>query len=186
MNRPDQTIKTAYPERLAAPARGALGWNILAVLFLLIGVALGGLTFKEKMSSVPLTVGEFSDAQAGSQSSVSFAGVQWIPFDAYAPVFAARDVFKTDDEKILEATRQAEVAAHMPAANWGAGYQLMGVIVDADPRAIVRTLDPPGVLTLAIGDRLGDATLVEIDEHRAVFDHQNARVELRFSDKPAL
>lgn len=185
MNRPDPKNGTRYSDHSGNSSQSALGWNVLAIMFLLSGIAVAGLTIREKITSVPPVAGELPDVQLTRQDPALSVAGQWIPFDAYAAIFAGRDVFKTDEERILESTRQGELAANLPVGSWGDGYQLMGVIVDEDPRAIIKTLNPPGVQALAIGDRLGEATLVNVEENMALFDYQNTRAELRFVEKSA-
>lgn len=184
MNQRNSTSKVNFAERSVRPSQNAMGLNILAVIFLMAGLMAVAWAVREQVTAVPASIEEMPQSASVPQNSPSVADHPWTPFGSYAPIFASKDIFKTDEERILEATQLAKLSANVPVGDWGIGYQLVGVIVDADPRAIVRTLDPLSVQTLAIGDRLGDATLVKVEENMALFESQNKRMELRFVKEP--
>lgn len=186
MSHPDPIVETRNIEHSGNTQHSALGWNVLAILFLFAGIVVAGLVFQENSSPAPQLAVKLADLQQAPKDPASFFEAHpWKAFDEYALLFAGRDVFKTDEEKVLESNWQAQMTADGPAGNWADGYQLIGVIVDEDPRAIIKTLNPPGVQTLAIGDRLGEATLEKVEENVVFFAYQNARTELRFIDNSA-
>lgn len=186
MSHPDPIVETRNIEHSGNSRHSSMGWNILAVLFLFAGIVVAVLAFQEISSPVPQLAVELADLQQSPNDPASFLEVHpWKPLDEYSSLFAGRDVFKTDEEKVLELKWQAQMTVDGTAGNWADSYQLIGVIVDEDPRAIIKTLNPPGVKTLAIGDQLGEATLENVEENVAFFQYQNTLTELRFSDHPA-
>ena len=101
-------------------------------------------------------------------------------FDAYIQIFASRDIFEAPQEVPAElvAGGQSSVAA------WGAGYRLVGIIVDDNPRAVVEISNPRGVQFLSVGERLGDAVLEKIEEYAVSFRYQGQLVQLKFAPVP--
>lgn len=158
-------------------------WNLLTIIFLITASVALSYAFREKKNADPVFDARPMSAPILDVVPQDIALDTWSPFDAYAPVFDSRDIFKTDEEKVLEATQHAIMNDVIGAGQWGDGYLLVGVIVDSDPRAIVQELNPPGVRTLKLGDRLGDATLIDVQDGLAVFQRQEMRVELRFEGK---
>ena len=69
-------------------------------------------------------------------------------------------------------------------AAWGAGYRLVGIIVDDNPRAVVEISNPRGVQFLSVGERLGDAVLEKIEEYAVSFRYQGQLVQLKFAPVP--
>lgn len=159
------------------------GWNFLTIIFLIAGSVAFFLAVQEMRTAVPSFDARGLNDPKFNEVSQDIAVETWVPFEVYAPVFTARDIFKTDEEKVLEASQHASVNDAVGAGRWGEGYLLVGVIVDNDPRAVVQELNPPGVRTLKVGDKLGDATLIDVQEGLAQFERQGQRVELRFEEK---
>lgn len=125
-------------------------------------------------SSGLLLRSEFKD----DQTSEPLHGTQELAsFDEYAPLFSNRDIFKTEVEQI-----EAETArlSGQNLSTWGAEYKLVGVMVDDQPRAVVEILNPPSVLFLSVGERLGDAVLEKIEAKGVWFRFQGQQIQLNF------
>lgn len=159
-----------------------LYWNFLTSLFLLGGILTLGYAFRTPATtglSVPNAEVKVMAETRGDLAS------QWVAFDAYASVFSQRDIFRTDHEKLWSEQQSAVTGPDTGATPWAQGYRLLGVFVDNDPRAVIQSLNPPGVHTLAVGQNLGGATLLEVHKNKALFDYQKRTIELGFEENPS-
>ncbi len=155
-------------------------WDILTVVFVIAGLGFAGFSVKERMTPVPPASVEIPRGLPAQASDNWVPNEVWLPFDTYAPSFSGRDIFKTDEEKLLEATIESANVNNVPIASWGEGYQLIGVMVDNDPRAVVKVLNPPGMQVLSLGDSLGDARLIRVENNAAWFMYEGKQVGLKF------
>ncbi len=153
----------------------------LAVLLFAGALVVGGYFLYQTMSAPPVTVSELTeqadqpDAVAGAVPAVK----ETVSFDVYAPIFNNRDIFKTDEERVIEAAEQPVVDASA-VVSWAAEYELVGVIIDNAPQAVVKKISEPGVQFLSIGDHLGDAVLQSVEENQALFLYHGQEVRLDF------
>lgn len=85
----------------------------LAVLLFAGALVVGGYFLYQTMSAPPVTVSELTeqadqpDAVAGAVPALK----ETVSFDVYAPIFNNRDIFKTDEERVIEAAEQPAVDA---------------------------------------------------------------------------
>lgn len=153
----------------------------LAVLLFAGALVVGGYFLYRTLSAPPVTVPELTeqadqpDAVAGAVLAVK----ETVSFDVYAPIFSNRDIFKTDEEKMIEAAEQPAVDASA-VVSWATEYELVGVIIDNAPQAMVKKISDPGVQFLSIGDHLGDAVLQSVEENQALFLYHGQEVRLDF------
>ena len=162
----------------ASPGRTAGLWDRLAVLFVFLALVIAGYAIFGFVSASQLALPEAAD-DSHADSKTSPAAQEQTPFDVYAPIFSGRDLFKTDEERLIEESASPQIVS-APVVDWGANYQLAGVIVDGDPRAVFKVLNPPGMEFLAVGDHLGEAVLTKVEEKGVWFTYQNQQVQLKF------
>jgi hypothetical protein len=169
-----------------SPKRTVALWDRLAVLFVVLALLIAGYAIFGFVSAPQSTPPEVAD-DSRADSNIIPAPQDPVSFDVYAPVFSGRDIFKTDEEKIIEETANPQPQIDTTSlVSWGANYQLAGVIVDGDPRAVIRVLNPPGMEFLTVGDHLGEAVLTKVEENRVWFSYQNQQVELKFETEKKL
>lgn len=153
-------------------------WDRLAVFFVLLALLIIGYAISGFFSDRQVVLPEITDRSHADNTS-SPAPQEPLSFDVYAPIFSGRDIFKTDEEKLIEATAIPHIDS-APLVSWGANYHLAGVIVDGDPRAVIKVLNPPGMEFLAVGDQLGEAVLTNVEENGVWFRYQDQQVQLKF------
>lgn len=171
--------------QLSAQSWIVIGWNILAVLFVLVAVIVLVLGIRSNHTTVPGASKRVADPAADAPLADQTIESSWVAFDAYEPYFSNRDIFVSQEEKAAAATLVAAGMPPVPIVQWGDGYQLAGVIVDQNPSAIIKTANPPGVVTIAVGQSLGDAVLKKVQDGQAVFDYQNQEIVLKMSEAPS-
>lgn len=153
----------------------------LAIFITTVGimvVAQGGLMKPTEASSPPAQ----SRLDSSSLKAVAFEAPQ--SFDHYAAIFEQRDIFKTDEDRILEATAVDQLPLQMPVY-WANNYELKAVIVDEDPQAVVAIKNPPEVKFLKVGDYLQEAVLKRIGTDSVWFFYKGQEVELKFKEAGA-
>lgn len=177
---PEKIInKGAAKGKTADGFRSVIIWDLLAVVCLTAAITIGGyalyVLFFVPRTDIAVPVAKSSVTLESS----ALSSQEWQSFDSYSPAFAERDIFKTDAEKILEAAQvpAAEIGSN---TTWGQGYQLSGVIVDQEPRAVIRVLSPLGTQVLSVGDKLDGAELIKIEENQVLFKYQNQTITLNF------
>lgn len=162
----------------ASPGRTAGLWDRLAVLFVLLALMIAGYAIFGFVSASQLALPEATDDGRADSKSIP-APQEPLSFDVYAPIFSGRDLFKTDEERLMEETSSPQIVSAL-VVDWGANYQLAGVIVDGDSRAVLKVLNPPGMEFLAVGDHLGEAVLTKVEENGVWFSYRNQQVQLKF------
>lgn len=159
------------------------GWDLLTAALCAAAVLFLVLTYVRPAKAVLATERQVGESPRPAYGTDVSGGRSWTPFDAYAPFFTSRDIFSSAEEKSRESGQQESQAVVDPTLHWGEGYQLAGVMVDSDPRAVVKASNPPEVHTLAVGQELGGAVLVSVDEDKAVFEYQKQQFTLTLDPK---
>lgn len=165
----------------AAATKGSVMlWDRLVMFFLVLIVLISGYIIFGVISG-PSSVLPDTDEQVAVRADQSDPISQPMPsFEEYASVFLSRDIFKTDEERLMQESAVPQVDSST-LLGWGGQYHLVGVIVDQDPRAIIQVMDPPAIQFLKIGDSLGEAVLTKVEENGAWFRYQEQQVQLKFS-----
>ncbi|MDP2653283.1 MAG: hypothetical protein Q8Q08_04555 [Candidatus Omnitrophota bacterium] len=126
------------------------------------------------------SAGELSSGEAMSRKPemraipVSKAG----NFMEYGKIFESRDLFtgSAREQDTPDNSAGHPIAASRP--NLSGGYQVVGIVLDDHPVAVLEGGKAEGPVFLSPGDRLEGAVLERILDGRVIFEFQGERMEL--------
>ena len=100
-------------------------------------------------------------------------------FTMYADAMKKRDIFDSPyGKKRPSRTEKISTEGVFESSDLGSKYKLVGVVLDKDPLAIVKSFESKETLFLSVGDEMGNAVLEEIKENQVIFRYNNKRVSL--------
>lgn len=145
------------------------------LLMLIIGlIAFSGWRYWQVTENIPV-VPSIPEGEVSQEATVPSGPASTAkPFDAYGAQLSARDIFQAPWEKPATGTlgREDGSASSVPQ------LRLVGILLDADPKAIIEDSSTKQTFFAAPGDRVGQAVLQEIQEDRVILMLNNQRVEL--------
>ena len=124
-----------------------------------------------------------ADASSGAESPMAGRPRQRAgtgQFEQYASVFQSRDIFMSPYEKeiIIPAEDKPTPVPPEPEIDLSQNFRLVGIVIDDKPRVIIEDLEKQETLFLSAGDKLGEASLKEIQPERVIFSYRGQQVEL--------
>lgn len=96
------------------------------------------------------------------------------PFEATQVILAERDLFESPWEKPTDIESAGQMGGELSDQ-----LQLIGILLDQDPKAVVFQLSTKETSFLSKGDKISDAVLDEILEDRVIFIYNEEKVEMK-------
>jgi hypothetical protein len=161
------------------PRNGLLAFAPRVLMAAALGLAVYGaaqyVTFNPQQAVPDVSFGE--DSEDSEEEAPDFAPLEITEgqtFDAYRESMEARDIFQAPWEK----PAAGGAPAGNPALELAKNLRVVGILLDADPKAIIEDMAMKQTFFVSPGDRVGGALLEEIREDRVILIFNEERVEL--------
>jgi len=109
------------------------------------------------------------------EADIDLASDEQKPFDSYKSAFEQQNIFQMPWEKPKKKVKEEVPKA---AVDISSEYQLMGIVLDKNPQAIIQDIKQKQTHFLSQGEKLGEAVLKKIYEDRVLFEINGEEAEL--------
>lgn len=161
---PRSSLLAFAPRVLVAAALGLAVYGVVQYV-----------TLKPQQAVPDVSLG--GDSEDSEEETLDFVPKEMLkdrPFDAYRESMEARDIFQAPWEKPVA----GGAPAGNPALELSKNLKVVGILLDAEPKAIIEDMAMKQTFFVSPGERVGGALLEEVREDRVILIFNEERVEL--------